>query len=205
MERPWREKEPPFGGCSFSLQTSLILPELPPNPRRFRSEDLFRFLKTAGIWGKFFVVWGGRAFLQSAASHPIGGGSAVGYDIQAKDILQMRPTHKTGAIAAPYKNTSPKTKNFPQEHPPKHSETNFRHIRAGALGESSRERGRFGGREPLFQEGLSPSKVFLPPRPSSLFSFFSQPERTNRFPARRQRLRSRESGNSPQHPRGAPQ
>ena len=54
MERPWREKEPPFGGCSFSLQTSLNLPELPPNPRRFRSEDLFRFLKTAGIWGKFF-------------------------------------------------------------------------------------------------------------------------------------------------------
>ena len=96
------------------------------------------------------------------------------------------------------KNTSQKTKNFPQEHPPKHSETNFRHIRAGALGESSRERGRFGGREPLFQEGLSPSKVFL------TFSPLSQPERTNRFPARRQRLRSRGSGNSPQRPRGAP-
>ena len=101
-------------------------------------------------------------------SRPIGGGSAVGYDIQAKDILQMRPTHKTGAKPHHIKIPPQKQKNFPQEHPPKHSETNFHHIRAGALGESSRERGRFGGREPLFQEGLSPSKVFLPPRSSSL-------------------------------------
>ena len=66
MERPWREKEPPFGGCSYSLQTSLNLPELPPNPRRFRSEDLFRFLKTAGIWGKFLDWAGGADFLKGA-------------------------------------------------------------------------------------------------------------------------------------------
>ena len=169
MERPWREKEPPFGGCSFSLQTFLNLPELPhKTPAIPRVKICFAFLDGRGLVGKFWLGREVGIFEECGYRTRLAGGSAVGYDIQAKYILQMRPTHKTGAIAAPYKNTSPKTKNFPQEHPPKHSETNFRHIRAGALGESSRESGRFGGREPLFQEGLSPSKVFLPPRSSSL-------------------------------------
>ena len=42
---------------ALSLQTSLSLRELPPCPRRFRSENLFRFGKMAGSWGKFLSFW----------------------------------------------------------------------------------------------------------------------------------------------------
>ena len=61
---------------ALSLQTSLSLRELPPCPRRLRSEILFRFWRVAGSWGKFLVFWEVRFFLQSAASHPIGGWDA---------------------------------------------------------------------------------------------------------------------------------
>ena len=39
---------------ALSLQTSLTHRELPPYPRLLRSDHLFRFLRVAGIWGKFF-------------------------------------------------------------------------------------------------------------------------------------------------------
>ena len=42
---------------ALSLQTSLTHRELPPCPRRLRSEDLFRFGKMAGTWGKFLSFW----------------------------------------------------------------------------------------------------------------------------------------------------
>ena len=62
----------PFRRGRPTLQTSLTHPELPPCPRLFRSEDLFRFWRVAGTWGKFLLFLGGANFLQSAASHPIG-------------------------------------------------------------------------------------------------------------------------------------
>ena len=62
----------PFRRGLPTLQTSLTHPELPPYPRHLRSENLFRFSRVAGIWGKFFVGLGGRDFLQGAASRPIG-------------------------------------------------------------------------------------------------------------------------------------
>ena len=42
---------------ALSLQTSLTHRELPPCPRRLRSENLFRFCKMAGSWGKFLSFW----------------------------------------------------------------------------------------------------------------------------------------------------
>ena len=67
--------------------------------------------------------------------------------------------------------TPPQTqKTSPMSPPPSKSETNLRFVRGGDMGEVLGERGRFGGREPLFQEGalslqgLSPrsfSKAFL--------------------------------------------
>ena len=44
----------PLKGALPTLQTSLTHPELPPYPRHLQSEDLFRLLEVAGIWGKFF-------------------------------------------------------------------------------------------------------------------------------------------------------
>ena len=162
-ERPWREKEPPFGGCSFSLQTSLNLPELPPNPRRFRSEDLFRFLKTAGIWGKFFSFGEVERFCKVRLSRPIGGGSAVGYDIQAKDILQMRPTHKTGAKPHSAKKIPPqKQKTFPKSTRPNIAKQIFAISGRVLLGKVLGREGGLEGESPSFKRGS------LPPRSSSL-------------------------------------
>ncbi len=59
----------PFRRGLPTLQTSLTLPELPPCPRHLRSENLFRFSRVAGTWGKF-LVWTGGAFFQSAAIAP---------------------------------------------------------------------------------------------------------------------------------------
>ena len=48
----------PFRRGLPTLQTSLTHPELPPCPRHLHSEDLFRLLEVAGIWGKFFCCFG---------------------------------------------------------------------------------------------------------------------------------------------------
>ena len=57
----------PFRRGSFSLQTSLIFPELPRKTRHFMSENSVRFLGWRGLTGKFFVGWGGMDFLQRTA------------------------------------------------------------------------------------------------------------------------------------------
>lgn len=43
--------------ASLPLQTSPTLRELPPSPRPLRSENSVRFLRVAGTWGKFLLVW----------------------------------------------------------------------------------------------------------------------------------------------------
>ncbi len=66
-ERPWREKEPPFGGCSFSLQASLILPELPhKTPTITRAKICFAFLMVGVLWGSF---WFGREAIFSECGY----------------------------------------------------------------------------------------------------------------------------------------
>ena len=80
---------------------------------------------------------------------------------------ESHPTHKTSAIAAPCKKSLPpqRQKTSPKSTRTKHSETDFHHAKAGALGGSSRrvwevwrERGA------SFKRCPSPSKVF--PYPS---------------------------------------
>ena len=54
-------------------------------------------------------------------------------------LQKLTLLHQTGAKPYSAKNlTSPKTKTFPKCTRPKQSESNLRHVRAGALGESSR-------------------------------------------------------------------
>ena len=78
-ERKTLEGESPLlKDGALSLQTSLSHRELPPCPRHLRSEDLFRFSRVAGTWGKFFVDLGGMNLLQSAASRSFCVGAAIG-------------------------------------------------------------------------------------------------------------------------------
>ena len=49
-------QEPLFRRGVPTLQTSLTSRELPPCPRLFRSENLFRFWRVAGSWGKFLCL-----------------------------------------------------------------------------------------------------------------------------------------------------
>ena len=66
-ERPRRERVPSFGEGG-SLPPNLPLsPRTSPMSRHLRSENLFRFLRVAGSWGKFFVYRGGADFGQGAA------------------------------------------------------------------------------------------------------------------------------------------
>ena len=83
--RPWRGRRtlegesPLLKDGALSLQASLTHRELPPCPRRFRSENLVCFLEAAGSWGKFFCVWGGMNLMQRAASHSFCGWEACGF------------------------------------------------------------------------------------------------------------------------------
>ena len=57
-ERPRRERVPSFGEGG-SLPPNLPLsPRTSPMSRHLRSENLFRFLRVAGTWGKFFCLSG---------------------------------------------------------------------------------------------------------------------------------------------------
>ena len=165
----------PFRRGLPTLQTSLTHPELPPYPRHFRSEDLFRFLKMAGIWGKFLFGTGGANVLYGAASHPIGRREAFGnYALREcrdsacrhtrKVSCLTTPTHKKSATAALCKKSPPPQtqKNFPHNPATTKSESNLRSVNGGVMGEVLGERGRFGGREPHLSRGGS-----LPPRSSS--------------------------------------
>ena len=61
----------PLKGVLPTLQTSLTHPELPPYPRHLQSEDLFRLLEVAGIWGKFFCwFWEVGRLCSVRLSHP---------------------------------------------------------------------------------------------------------------------------------------
>ena len=115
-----------FRRGSPTLQTSLTFPELPPYPRHFRSEDFFRFLKMAGIWGKFLFGTGGANALYGAASHPIGRREAFGnYALRECRQAGSRHTRKVSCLTASHPSkacdsrtlqkisTFPNTKNFP--------------------------------------------------------------------------------------------
>ena len=53
MRKTLEAQGPLFRRGVPTLQTSLTLRELPPCLRHLRSENLFRFLRVAGTWGKF--------------------------------------------------------------------------------------------------------------------------------------------------------
>ena len=53
---PPRSFSSAFQEGALSLQTSLTHRELPPCPRLFRSENLVRFWRVAGAWGKFLCL-----------------------------------------------------------------------------------------------------------------------------------------------------
>ena len=88
---------------ALSLQTSLSHRELPPCPRRFRSENLFRILRAAGTWGKF---WGlvGRCeyFIWCGCRTRLAGVGRVGrvYDFRKCRLI---PPHQSLARQLPPK------------------------------------------------------------------------------------------------------
>ena len=74
MRKTLEAQGDPLKGALPTLQTSLTHPELPPYPRHLQSEDLFRLLEVAGIWGKFFCwFWEVGRFCSVRLSRPFGG------------------------------------------------------------------------------------------------------------------------------------
>ena len=68
---------------ALSLQTSLTHRELPPYPRHLQSDKLFRFLRVAGIWGKFLDL-DGRCFFSECGyrARLVGGESGARNDMR---------------------------------------------------------------------------------------------------------------------------
>ena len=88
---------------------------------------MFRFCGGGVLWESFFVGLGGAGFSAGCGYRTLFVGGKY---------LRNAFNEPIGCEAALSKNTSRQTKNFPQEHPPKQSETNYRNAAAGALGES---------------------------------------------------------------------
>ena len=90
---------------------------------------MFRFCGGGGSVGKFFCRIGRCGiFCRVRLSHSFCGWEISTKRIQRTNRVRSRTVKKTPPA---------QTKNFPQEHPPKQSETNYRNAAAGALGGSS--------------------------------------------------------------------
>ena len=77
MKKTLEAQGDPFRRGLPTLQTSLTHPELPPCPRRLRSENLFRISGAAGDMGEVLGL-DGRWFLDGVASRPFSGRYAFG-------------------------------------------------------------------------------------------------------------------------------
>ena len=169
-----------FRRGSPTLQTSLTFPELPPYPRHFRSEDFFRFLKMAGIWGKFLFGAGGANALYGAASRPIGRREAFGnYALRECRDSACRHTRKVSCLTASHpqkacdsrtlqkNSTSPNTKKLPPY--PRHfqkAKQIFTSEMAGLWGKFSVREGGLEGESPIFQEGALSLQGLSSPSPA---------------------------------------
>ena len=88
---------------ALSLQTSLSHRELPPCPRRLRSENLFRILRAAGTWGKFWGLVGRcECFIWCGCRPRLAGVGRVGrvYDFRKCRLI---PPHQSLARQLPPK------------------------------------------------------------------------------------------------------
>ena len=166
----------------FCVAKSVISPSKPPSltenfptePRCYRSENLFRFCGGGGSVGKFFCRIGRCGiFCSVRLSHSFCGWEISTKRIQRTNRVRSRTVKKTPPA---------KSKNFPQEHPPKQGETNYRNAAAGALGGSSgrmrevwREKGHPPKGGPFSLQGL-----LHPIRPSTKRSRKTLTERTER-------------------------
>ena len=159
---------------ALSLQTSLSHRELSPCPRHLRGENLFRFFESGGDMGKVFLLLGEtRISCRVRLSHSFCGWETSTKRIQRTNRVRSRTVKKTPPA---------QTKNFPQEHPPKQSETNYRNAAAGAFEGSSgrmrevwREKGHPPKGGPFSLQGLLHTI-----RPSSKRSRKTLTERTER-------------------------
>ena len=87
--------------------------------------------------------------------------SACRHLCKTYSLTASAPTNRARSRTLQKIKTSPNTKTSPMTPPFSKSETNFRFVNGGVMGEVLGERGRFGGREPRLSRGGS-----LPPRSS---------------------------------------
>ena len=159
---------------ALSLQTSLSHRELSHRTPLLQERKFVSLLWWRGSVGKFFCRIGRCGiFCRVRLSHSFCGWEISMKRIQRTNRVRSRTVKKTPPA---------QTKNFPQEHPPKQSETNYRNAAAGALGGSSvrmrevwREKGHPPKGGPFSLQGL-----LHPIRPSSKRSRKTLTERTER-------------------------
>ena len=167
-------REPPLErGGSLPPNLPLSPRTFPQNPAVTGAKICFAFCDCGVLWESFFVGLGGAGF-----------SAGCGFALNLWGEISTKRIQRTNRVRSrTVKKTPPaKSKNFPQEHPPKQSETNYRNAAAGALGGSSgrmrevwREKGHPPKRGPFSLQGL-----LHPIRPSSKRSRKTLTERTER-------------------------
>ncbi len=156
-----------------------------------------------GFCGEVFCVLGGKNLLQGAASRSFCGWDAVrDYTLHECRTLfayksGAKPHHIKNSHLPIRQKTSPKSTRAMQ------SESNLRHVRAGALGGSSREvREVWRVGTPLRKRGSCASKVFLTPSDTAPLRATRGNRRRGRGLTRFSRLsRRREHGSASQRSR----
>ena len=114
---------------ALPLQTSLSHRELSHRTPLLQERKFVSLFVTAGFCGKVFLLLGEtRISCRMRLSHSFCGWEISTKRIQRTNRVRSRTVKKTPPA---------KSKNFPQEHPSKQSETNYRNAAAGALGGSS--------------------------------------------------------------------
>ncbi len=139
---------------ALSLQTSLSHRELPPCPRRFRSEDLFRFWRVAGAWGKFLCLGRYEFVAECGCRTPLASG--VHSDNKSYTRAERFPSvNRVRSRTFQSKPPPARNKNFPQEHPPKAKRKKFSPCKGGcSWGKFSGGQGGLEGRTPSPKEGV---------------------------------------------------